>query len=313
MSARRRADHRRVDRRARQHRVSHGAADARAAHPPREGDLEHLHRAGAARQHRRVSTPCYHGPKGLTRIAARVHAYAQLLERELAELGVRQLNGHYFDTLRLELKGGAADARAVRKAALEAAYQLPLPRRRDDQYRAGRDNRRPGRRRDSRRVRRRVSGAGGGTNRRRTWSGAAVSSYPPHLARTDAIPHASGLQHASFRNADDALHPQPRAQGRRPRHVDDSARLLHDEAECRVRDAADHLARVLEAASVRAGRAGGGLSADLPRARGGALRDHRLRRGVAAAELRCAGGVRGADGDSRRITASAAKRIATSC
>ena len=28
-------------------------ADARAAHPSREGDLEHLHRAGAARQHRR--------------------------------------------------------------------------------------------------------------------------------------------------------------------------------------------------------------------------------------------------------------------
>ena len=35
-----------------QPRLPHGAADARAAHPPREGDLEHLHRAGAARQHR---------------------------------------------------------------------------------------------------------------------------------------------------------------------------------------------------------------------------------------------------------------------
>jgi hypothetical protein len=29
-----------------------GAADPRAAYPPREGDLEHLHRAGAARRHR---------------------------------------------------------------------------------------------------------------------------------------------------------------------------------------------------------------------------------------------------------------------
>ncbi len=29
-------------------RLSPGAADPRAAHPPREGDLEHLHRAGAA-------------------------------------------------------------------------------------------------------------------------------------------------------------------------------------------------------------------------------------------------------------------------
>ena len=34
-----------------QPRLPHGAADARAAHPPREGDVEHLHRAGAARQH----------------------------------------------------------------------------------------------------------------------------------------------------------------------------------------------------------------------------------------------------------------------
>ena len=32
--------------------LPHGAADARAAHPPREGDVEHLHGAGAAREHR---------------------------------------------------------------------------------------------------------------------------------------------------------------------------------------------------------------------------------------------------------------------
>ena len=32
-------------------RPAHGAADPRAAHPPREGDQQHLHRAGAARHH----------------------------------------------------------------------------------------------------------------------------------------------------------------------------------------------------------------------------------------------------------------------
>ena len=37
----------------RQARAAHGAADARAAHPPREGDEQHLHRAGAARGDRR--------------------------------------------------------------------------------------------------------------------------------------------------------------------------------------------------------------------------------------------------------------------
>ena len=39
---------RRLDRQPRQPRLSACAADARAAHPPREGDVEHLHRAGAA-------------------------------------------------------------------------------------------------------------------------------------------------------------------------------------------------------------------------------------------------------------------------
>ena len=45
-------DHRHLGGRARTPGVPHGAADARAAHPPREGDVEHLHRAGAAREHR---------------------------------------------------------------------------------------------------------------------------------------------------------------------------------------------------------------------------------------------------------------------
>src|SRR5207247_7226126 len=40
----------------------------------------------------------YHGPKGLTAIATRVHAYAKLLEHELAERGVRQRTDQYFDT-----------------------------------------------------------------------------------------------------------------------------------------------------------------------------------------------------------------------
>ena len=42
--------------------VPHGAADPRAAHPPRKGDVEHLHRAGAARQHRRPCTPSITAP-----------------------------------------------------------------------------------------------------------------------------------------------------------------------------------------------------------------------------------------------------------
>ena len=44
---------RRVGRRRRAARAAPRAADARAAHPPREGDEQHLHRAGAARGDRR--------------------------------------------------------------------------------------------------------------------------------------------------------------------------------------------------------------------------------------------------------------------
>jgi glycine dehydrogenase len=58
----------------------------------------------------------FHGPDGLARIARRVHGYAQLLERELAALDIRQVNGVFFDTLRLE----GADPERVRHEA-EAA------------------------------------------------------------------------------------------------------------------------------------------------------------------------------------------------
>jgi glycine dehydrogenase len=64
----------------------------------------------------------YHGPKGLTAIARRVHASAVLLERELKALGVRQLNDVYFDTLRLEVADGAAER--VRQAALSAGLNF---------------------------------------------------------------------------------------------------------------------------------------------------------------------------------------------
>jgi len=66
----------------------------------------------------------YHGPKGLTAIAARVHAYARLLERELGKLGIRQLNEHYFDTVRFDIKGGASAVGEIVKAAVASGMNL---------------------------------------------------------------------------------------------------------------------------------------------------------------------------------------------
>src|SRR5204862_4722317 len=60
----------------------------------------------------------YHGPAGLKRIAARVHAFARLLERELAALGFAQVNDHYFDTPRFDVPGGAPFVGQILQAAL---------------------------------------------------------------------------------------------------------------------------------------------------------------------------------------------------
>ena len=60
------------------------AADARAAHPPRQGDLQHLHRAGAARQHGRPPMPsgtarraCRRSPRACMALPARLRRGAE--------------------------------------------------------------------------------------------------------------------------------------------------------------------------------------------------------------------------------------------
>jgi glycine dehydrogenase len=62
----------------------------------------------------------YHGPRGLTAIARRVHAHAKRLEHELATFGVRQTNEQFFDTLRLEPR----DVSRIRQRALSAGLNF---------------------------------------------------------------------------------------------------------------------------------------------------------------------------------------------
>ncbi|HVB38835.1 MAG TPA: hypothetical protein VND92_09870, partial [Vicinamibacterales bacterium] len=61
----------------------------------------------------------YHGPDGLKQIARRVHLLARVVERELAKLGFSQLNGAYFDTLRVQVPSKEVMAR-LHAAALAA-------------------------------------------------------------------------------------------------------------------------------------------------------------------------------------------------
>jgi glycine dehydrogenase len=45
----------------------------------------------------------YHGPKGLKKIALRIHSGATVLSKKLIDLGYSQLNKNFFDTLKIEL------------------------------------------------------------------------------------------------------------------------------------------------------------------------------------------------------------------
>lgn len=45
----------------------------------------------------------WHGPRGLYRIAERIHGFAQILDTNLKKLGYNQTNEHYFDTLCVEV------------------------------------------------------------------------------------------------------------------------------------------------------------------------------------------------------------------
>jgi glycine dehydrogenase len=64
----------------------------------------------------------YHGPKGLRRIAERVHAMARMVEEGLSLLGYRQRNAVYFDTVWIEGADGAAVRREAEAAGMNFRY-----------------------------------------------------------------------------------------------------------------------------------------------------------------------------------------------
>jgi len=65
----------------------------------------------------------YHGPKGLKRIATRIHAMAKLAEVGLNDLGIKQLNTAYFDTLKVEVESNEFKE-AVKQEALAQKINL---------------------------------------------------------------------------------------------------------------------------------------------------------------------------------------------
>ncbi|TNF06568.1 MAG: glycine dehydrogenase (aminomethyl-transferring), partial [Gammaproteobacteria bacterium] len=55
----------------------------------------------------------YHGPQGLKRIAERVHCLTAILAKGFEELGVKVVNGSFFDTLTIEIGERTADLHAA--------------------------------------------------------------------------------------------------------------------------------------------------------------------------------------------------------
>ncbi|HET9486532.1 MAG TPA: aminomethyl-transferring glycine dehydrogenase [Chryseosolibacter sp.] len=64
----------------------------------------------------------YHGPEGLKKIAGRIHALTHSLDSNLKTLGFRQLNSHYFDTLKVQVTDKTVIRREAEKRQLNFRY-----------------------------------------------------------------------------------------------------------------------------------------------------------------------------------------------
>lgn len=64
----------------------------------------------------------YHGPAGLKKIAGRIHGLARSLETGLKAMGIRQVNEHYFDTLKIEVSDAGRVAREAEKRQVNLRY-----------------------------------------------------------------------------------------------------------------------------------------------------------------------------------------------
>ena len=233
------------------------AADPRAAHPPREGDHQHLHRAGAARRDRRAVRRL---PRRRTASRASPRArtgYALDARRRPASAGVDVPTPAFFDTVRVT-RAGHAPPRSL--AAAEArGINLRARRRRHGRHRSDETTTRAD-------LARRVGRVRGGARRHRACG--VRRSTRSRTDRRSARRRSRGRRRSSRTRRSTTTAPRPRCCAtcarlsdtrHRARPRDDPARLVHDEAQRDHRDGADHLARVRRHPPVRAAAPGRGL------------------------------------------------------
>ena len=223
--------------------AAHGAADPRAAHPPREGDQQHLHRAGAARGHGRACTPSTTGPRACGDRRARARPGRRSWRAGLrAAAASRCAPTAFFDTVRVRGAGGAraACARGARRRheGSTCAWSTPTGS-------ASRSTRPPSAADvwrsllgDLRRATALLDDRGSSTR------GAPSRSRPGCAGQRRFLTHPVFNSHHSETEMLRYMRAARVARPRRSTALDDPARLVHDEAERDRRDDAGHLAGV---------------------------------------------------------------------
>ena len=61
----------------------------------------------------------YHGPEGLKEIARDINIHAGIIDKEIKQYGYKQLNDHFFDTLKIQLPDDV-EMKTIKKLALES-------------------------------------------------------------------------------------------------------------------------------------------------------------------------------------------------
>ena len=240
-----RAHRRPVGRFARAAGLPAGAADPRAAYPPRKGDLQHLHRAGAAGRDR-LDVCGLSRPGGADRRSrAQVHRRTAVLAAGLRRLGFAP---RIETLLRYGDGGGRRQARARsspargREASTCGSASGTLGIALDETT--------------TPEIVEAVWRAFGGELAYAEVEAGAREALPAELKRASRFPDPSGVPRPPLRDRAAALHAQARRPRPRARPRDDPARLLHHEAQRDHRDDPADLAGVRRTASVRAARTG---------------------------------------------------------
>ncbi len=291
------------------HRAYRMALQTREQHIRREKATSNICTAQALLANMAAMYAVYHGADGLSAIATRVHrltrALADAVTAARRRAGERALLRHA--ALR---RSRRRRRRSVRQAAVAAGFNFRLRRRHRHRHRR---STRPSRTAEVQAHRRRVRDGSGGSRRQPCDRCRTTTPCRRPLRRSSAF-----LTHPVFNahRSESEMMRYIRSLERKDIGLDTSMIPL---GSCTMKlNAATEMFPVTWPEFSRMHPfvpvdQAAGLRAGLPRARGGAGRDHRLCRRVAAAELRRAGRVRRAAGDPRLHRRPRRRRTATWC